>query len=135
MLDLAFATGYGRTFAQDRGAAVELYLKVIDRSGGADEASKRVRQSAGRGLSALLNAIVEQKDAAAADRLKPVLEPRANAGAADIQYYLGLMSECVAQPADLDTAREWYAKSAADPVWKATAERKAELLGKGAPKK
>ena len=93
-----------------------------------------MRQSAGRGLSAVLNAIVEQKDTAAAERLKPVLEPRATAGAADVQYYLGLMSECVAQPADLDTAQQWYAKSAADPVWKATAERKAELLGKWCPK-
>ncbi len=135
MLDLAFATGYGRTLAQDRGAAVEAYLKVIDKSDGADDASKRVRLSAGRGLSAMLNAIVEQKDAAAMTRVLPALEPRANAGAADVQYYLGLMSECVAQPADLDTAREWYLKSAADPVWKATAERKAQLLGKWCPKR
>ena len=48
MLDFAFATGYGRTRAQDRGAAVAAYLKVIDKSDGADEASKRVRLSAGR---------------------------------------------------------------------------------------
>ena len=135
MLDLAFATGYGRSLAQDRGAAVESYLKIIDRADGADEASKRVRQSAGRGLSAMLNSIVEQKDAAAAERVKPTLEPRANAGAADVQYYLGLMSECVAQPADLEAAQQWYRKSAADPVWKATAERKAQLLGKWCPRR
>ena len=135
MLDFAFATGYGRSLARDRGAAVESYLKIIDRADGADEASKRVRQSAGRGLSAMLNSIVEQKDAAAAERVKPALEPRANAGAADVQYYLGLMSECVAQPADLEAAQQWYRKSAADPVWKATAERKAQLLGKWCPRR
>ena len=135
MLDFAFATGYGRTLAQDRGAAVEAYLRIIDRSDGADEASKRVRLSAGRGLSAMLNSIVEQKDAAAAERVKPTLEARANAGAADVQYYLGLMSECVAQPADLEAALQWYRKSAADPVWKATAERKAQLLGKWCPRR
>jgi hypothetical protein len=133
MLDLAFATGYGRTLAQDRGGAVAAYLRVIDKSEGADEASKRVRLSAGRGLSAMLNTIVEQKDVASMGRVLPDLERRANAGAADVQYYLGLMSECVAQPADLATAQQWYLKSAEDPVWKATAERKAQLLGKWCP--
>ena len=135
LLDFAFATGYGRALAQDRAAAVATYLKVIDRSENGDEASKRVRQSAGRGLSATLNAIVEQNDAPAAERLQPVLEPRANAGAADIQYYLGLMSECVAQPADLEGALQWYRRSASDPAWKATAERKAQLLGKWCPRR
>ena len=135
MLDFAFATAYGRSWALDRGAAVETYMKVIDRSDGADEASRRVRLAAGRGLSAALNAIVEQKDAAAAERVKPGLETRADAGAADAQYYLGLISECVAQPADLDTAQAWYRRSAADPAWKPTAERKAQLAGKWCPQR
>ena len=133
MLDFAFAIGYGRTLALDRAASVETYLKVLEKSEGTDDASKRVRQSAGRGLSAVLNAIVERRDGAAAERVRPALEARANAGAADAQYYAGLMSECVAQPADLEAARQWYRRSAADPVWKATAERKLELLGRWCP--
>jgi hypothetical protein len=133
VLDLAFATGYGRSVAQDRAMAAELYLKVIDRSEGKDEASKRVRLSADRGLSATLNAIVEQKDAAAATRLRPGLEARAAAGSAGVQYYLGLISECVAEPADLEAARQLYAQSAGDPAWKAIAERKSELLGRWCP--
>ncbi len=135
MLDFAFATAYGRSWALDRGAAVETYMRVIAKSEGDDEASKRVRLAAGRGLSAALNAIVEQKDAAAAKRVKPGLETRADSGAADAQYYLGLISECVAQPADLDTAQAWYRRSAADPAWKATAERKGQLLGKWCPQR
>jgi hypothetical protein len=50
-----------------------------------------------------------------------------------MQYYLGLFNECVAQPANLDAAREWYGKAVVDPEWKGTVERKAKLLGKWCP--
>jgi hypothetical protein len=135
MLDVAFAVGYGRALPLDRAAAANAYLKVIDRSGGADDASARLRASAGRGLSAVLNAIVEQQDEAAASKLRSTLEARAATGAADIQYYLGLMAECVATPPDLEVAMSWYKFAAADPAWKATAERKAELLGQWCPRR
>jgi hypothetical protein len=135
MLDVAFATGFGRALPLDRAAAAKGYLKVIDRSGGADDASARLRASAGRGLSAVLNAIVEQQDEPAASKLRSVLEARAAAGAADIQYYLGLLAECVAAPPDLEVALSWYKFAAADPAWKATAERKAELLGQWCPRR
>ena len=133
MLDVAFAVGYGRALTLDRAAAADAYLKVADRSAGTDEASARVRAAAGRGLSAILNAIVEQKDEPAASKLRAALETRAAAGAADIQYYLGLMAECVARPPDLDVALQWYKYAASNPAWKATAERKAELLGQWCP--
>jgi len=133
MLDVAFAIGYGRALPLDRAAAVEAYFKVVDRSGGTDEASMRLGVSAGRGLSAMLNSIVEQKDEPAVSRLRATLESRASAGAADIQYYLGLMTECVARPPDLDIALQWYRSAAANAAWKATAERKAELLGQWCP--
>jgi hypothetical protein len=81
-------------------------------------------------LTAMLNRIVEQKDVAAAVRLVPALRSNADAGAAGMQYYLGLFNECVAQPANLDAAREWYGKAVVDPEWKGTVERKAKLLGK-----
>jgi len=133
MLDMAFALGHGRAVAQDRAAAVNIYMRIVARSEGADEASKRIRQSSVRGLLATLNAVVAQKDQAAARRVLPELESKAYAGAADIQYYLGLFSECVSEPADLDAALQWYRKSAADPAWKAVAERKAQLLGRWCP--
>ena len=43
------------------------------------------------------------------------------------------MAECVARPPDLDVALQWYKYAAANPAWKATAERKAELLGQWCP--
>jgi len=135
MLDVAFAIGYGRALPQDRAAAVGAYLRVIDRSGGEDETSMRLRSTAGRGLSAMLNSIVEQQDAPAASKLRATLEARAATGAADIQYYLGLMAECVATPPDLNVAMSRYRFAAADPAWKATAERKAELLGQWCPRR
>jgi hypothetical protein len=64
----------------------------------------------------------------------PALQANADLGAAGMKYYLGLFSECVHRPADLPAAREWYRKAAADPAWKAIAERKAELLGKWCPR-
>ena len=133
MLDVAFAFGHGRALTQDRARAVETYLKAMAQSGGDDEFSLRVRRTAARGLTAMLNRIVEQKDVAAAVRLVPALRPNADAGAAGMQYYLGLFNECVAQPANLDAAREWYGKALADPEWKGTVERKARLLGKWCP--
>jgi serine/threonine protein kinase len=133
MLDLAFALGHGRTVKRDRASAVEMYLKVIARSDGADENSAKIRRSAVRGLAAMLNAIVEQRDQDAASRLLPALKSKAESGAADIQYYVGLINECVAQPADLDAARDWYRKAASDPAWKRTAEDKARLLGSWCP--
>ena len=133
MLDVAFAIGYGRALPLNRATAVETYFNVIDRSARTDEASKRLSVSAGRGLSSMLNSIVEQKDELAASRLRAALEARASAGAADIQYYLGLMTECVARPPDLDIALQWYRYAAANPAWKATADRKAELLGQWCP--
>ena len=135
MLDLAFAVGYGRALEQDRATSVETYLKVIARSDGGDQISTRIRQSAARGLAAMLNIIVEQKDQIAAQRLLPALAARADAGAADMQYYLGLLSECVTRPANLDAARQWYRKAAADPAWKPAAERKARLLGRWCPRR
>jgi TPR repeat protein len=135
LLDLAFALGYGRVLSQDRVTSAESYLKVIARSDGGDEASTRIRQSAVRGLAAMLNSIVEQKDTNAAMRLLPALVSKANAGAADMQYYSGLLSECVLRPADLDAARRWYRKAAADPAWKRTADNKARLLGRWCPRR
>jgi serine/threonine protein kinase len=135
MLDLAFAMGHGRALKQDRVSSVETYLKVITRSDGGDEISTRVRQSAVRGLSSMLNIIVEQKDQDAAQRLLPTLESKADSGAADMQYYLGLVSECVTRPANLDAARQWYRKAAADPAWKRTVENKARLLGRWCPRR
>ena len=134
MLDLAFAMGNGRALKQDRAASVETYLKVIAQSDGGDEISRRVRQSAVRGLAAMLDIIVEQQDQDAAKRLLPTLASKADSGAADMQYYLGLLSECVTRPADLEAARRWYRKAAADPAWKRSAERKARLLGKWCPR-
>jgi TPR repeat protein len=135
MLDLAFASGYGRALKQDRATSVETYLKVIARSDGGDEMSKRIRQSAVRGLAAMLNIIVEQKDQDAAQRLLPALESKADSGAADMQYYLGLLSECVTRPANLGAARQWYRKAATDPAWKRMAENKARLLGRWCPRR
>jgi hypothetical protein len=135
MLDLAFAIGYGRALRQDRVASVETYLQVIARSDGSDEISTRIRQSAVRGFAAMLNVIVEQKDQDAATRLLPALESKADSGAADMQYYLGLLSECVTRPANLDAARQWYRKAAADPAWKRTVENKARLLGRWCPRR
>jgi len=133
MLDLAFAIGHGRGVRQDRARAVETYLKAMAQSTGEDEFSQRIRQAAARGMTAMLNRIVEQKDLDAAVRLVPAMRANADAGAAGMQYYLGLFNECVAQPANLDAAREWYGKAVADPEWKAAVERKARLLGKWCP--
>jgi serine/threonine protein kinase/TPR repeat protein len=133
MLDLAFAMGHGRGIRQDRARSVETYLKVMASSTGGDEFSTRIRQSAARGLTVVLNRIVEQKDRDAAVRLIPALQSNADAGAAGMQYYLGLFNECVARPANLDAARQWYRKAASDPEWKDTVERKARLLGKWCP--
>jgi len=135
MLDLAFAMGHGRALKQNRVTSVETYLKVIALSGGGDESSTRIRQSAVRGLAAMLNMIVEQRDHIAAMRLWPALESRADSGAADVQYYLGLLSECVTRPANLDAARQWYRKAAADPAWKRAADDKARLLGRWCPRR
>jgi TPR repeat protein len=135
MLDLAFAIGHGRLLRQDRATSVETYLKVIARSDGGDAISTRIRQSAVRGVASMLNIIVEQKDRDAAKRLLPALESGADSGAADMQYYMGLLSECVTRPANLDAALRWYRKAAADPAWKRTAERKARLLGKWCPRR
>ncbi len=134
LLDVAYATGHGRGGSPDRATAADQYLKVIERSSGDDAVSKRLRLSASRGLAALLNVIVEQKDTAAASLVLPALEAKAQAGAADVQYYVGLIDECATEPADLDAARGWYRKAAADPAWKAIAERKSELLGKWCPR-
>lgn len=133
MLDRAFAMGHGRALKQDRVTSVETYLKVMARSDGGDETSTRIRRSAVRGLATMLNIIVEQKDRDAAQRLLPALESKADSGAADVQYYLGLLSECVTRPANLDAARQWYRKAAADPAWKRTADQKARLLGSWCP--
>ena len=135
MLDLAFALGHGRALKPDRVSSVETYLRVIARSDGGDEISARIRQSAVRGLSVMLNIIVEQKDRDAAQRLLPALESRANSGAADLQFYLGLLSECVTRPANLGAARQWYRKAAADPAWKRSADQKARLLGRSCPRR
>jgi serine/threonine protein kinase len=133
MLDQAFAMGHGRSIARDRGKSVETYLKVIARSGGDDANSTRIRRSALRGLAATLDSIVGQKDQDAARRLMPALEARANAGAPDMQFYMGLMSECVALPANLNAARQWYRKAAADPSWKRVADQRARVVGRQCP--
>jgi hypothetical protein len=133
MLDQAYAEGYGRALALDRATAVESYLKVIARAEAGDEISGRIRLAAGHGLAAMLNAVVEQKDQSAAKTLQPVLESKANAGAADMQYYLGLFDECVTRPANLAAAKYWYQRSEADPAWKPTAEKKLALIGRWCP--
>jgi hypothetical protein len=133
MLDVAFALGHGRGARRDRLAAAETYLKVIDRSPEDDEASARIRRAAMRGLASLLNSIVEQKDEVAARSVLPLLASRAEAGAADLQYYSGLVSECALEPADLESARGWYRKAAAAAAWRDLAERKARTLGTWCP--
>jgi TPR repeat protein len=133
MLDLAFALGHGRGAKRDRLAAAETYLKVIDRSPGGDEASARIRQAALRGLASLLNSIVEQKDRDAARNVLPVIRAKADAGAADLQYFSGLLSECALRPADFVAARRWYRRAASDPAWKRIAEQKARVLGRWCP--
>jgi TPR repeat protein len=133
MLDLAFALGHGRALQQDRVAAVETYLKVIAHADGGDETSTRIRQAADRGLAAMLNTVVEQKDQDATLRLLPWVEAKAGSGAADMEYYAGLLRECVTRPANLDAARQWYRMAAADPAWKRTADNKARLLGRWCP--
>ena len=133
MLDVAFASGHGRALKQDRARAVQTYLKAMAQSAGDDAFSLRIRQTAARGMTVMLNRIVEQKDLDAAVRLVPAMRSNADAGAAGMQYYLGLFNECVAQPANLDAAREWYRKAMADPEWKGAVERKAKLLGKWCP--
>jgi hypothetical protein len=131
MLDRAFAMGYGRALQPDRATAVETYLTVMARADGSDQTATKLRQSAGRGLLALLNTIVEQKDQDAVRRVLPALESKS--GAAGVQYYLGLMNECVAQPANLEAARQWYRKAAADPAWKRTADDKLQVIGTWCP--
>ena len=133
MLDVAFASGHGRALKQDRARAVQTYLQAMAQSAGDDAFSVRIRQTAARGMTVMLNRIVEHKDLDAAVRLVPAMRSNADAGAAGMQYYLGLFNECVAQPANLDAAREWYSKAMADPEWKAAVERKARLLGKWCP--
>ena len=132
-LDQAFALRHGWALGQDRAKSVELYLQVIDSSKAADPFSTKLREAAVRGLVATLNAIVRQKDEAAVVKLQHLIEPRAGAGASDMQYYLGLFSECVRRPANLDRARTWYLQAAADAAWKGTAERKLRALGKWCP--
>ena len=134
MLDVAFALGHGRAPRKDRAMSVETYLRAMANSTSADAFSQKIRQSAARGLTIVLNSIVEHKDADAANRVLPALQANADLGAAGMKYYLGLFSECVRRPADLAAAREWYRKAAADPTWKAIAERKAQLLGKWCPR-
>ena len=132
-LDLAYAIGHGRGLEQDRAQAVRLYRQVIERSSGEDAFSKTLRASAARGMSAVLNAVVSGKDHTAAVGLQSQMEATANAGAADMQYYLGLFSECVADPPDFGIARQWYRKAAMNVAWKNPAERKLALLGKWCP--
>jgi hypothetical protein len=134
MLDQAFAEGHGRVLKQDRAAAVQMYLKVLARAQGGDEVSARIRLAAGHGLAATLNAVIEQKDAPAASTLQPQLEAKADAGAADMQYYVGLIDECVDQPANLSAARRRYLQAAADPGWKNIAEKKLGLIGRWCPR-
>jgi hypothetical protein len=133
MLDRAFAYGNGRLLKLDRAAAVQTYLDVIARAPGSDEASARIRLAAAHGLAAMLNRVVEQKDQDAARALQPVLEQQALGGAADMQYYLGLISECVIRPPDLEAAAQRYRLAAADPAWKPTADKKLAVLGKWCP--
>jgi hypothetical protein len=132
-LDQAFALAQGRALKQDRAKSVELYLHVIESSKATHPFSTKLRQAGVRGLAATLNTVVMQKDQAAATRLEPVLARRATAGASDMQYYLGLFSECVRQPPDLDGARKWYSRAAADANWKPTAEQKLQVLGQWCP--
>ena len=134
MLDYAFALGHGRALPLDRAASVETYYKLIERSAGGDRTSARIRLPAMRGLAAMLNAIVEAKDQEAAKRLLLALEARAAAGAHDLQYFMGLFSECVMVPANPGAARLWYRRAAEDPAWKNTAERKARSLGSWCPR-
>lgn len=133
MLDRAYAIGHGRALGRDRAAAVEAYLQVMARADGGDETAKRIRHSAMRGLLSVLNAIVEQKDRDAGRRVLPALEARGGFAAAGVHYYLGLMNECVAQPANLEGARQWYRKAAADPAWKSTADDKTRVIGTWCP--
>ena len=133
MLDQAYAIGHGRGLEQDRAQSVRLYRQVIERSGGEDAFSKTLRTSAVRGLSAMLNAVVSRKDHTAAVGLQSQMEATAHAGAADMQYYLGLFSECVADPPDFGVARQWYRKAAMNVAWKNPAERKLASLGKWCP--
>jgi len=133
MLDVAFAMAYGRVLQRDRVASARTYLNVIDHSGDGDAASLKIRQAAVRGLASLLNTIAAQADEEAARGVLPMLRAKADAGAADLQYYSGLLSECALRPADLVAARQWYGKAAADPVWKSTAEQKALVLGSWCP--
>ena len=133
MLDVAYALGHGRSAKRDRLASLEAYLKVIDRSSEDDPSSARIRRAAVRGLGSLLNSIVEQKDEVAARSVLPVLEPRAAGGAADLQYFAGLINECALNPANLSAARAWYRKAAAAPDWKELADRKDGTLGRWCP--
>jgi hypothetical protein len=133
MLDVAFALGHGRGEIRDRLASVETYLKVIERSSGGDQGSARIRQAAVRGLASLLNTIVEQKDQDAARRVLPAIRARADGGAADLQYFSGLLSECAVDPTDLAAALQWYRKSASDPGWRRIAVQKARTLGRWCP--
>lgn len=133
MLDQAYAAAYGRDVTRDSAAAVRLYLAVIARAGGADAASTRIRLAAAHGLAAVLNRVVEQKDAAAAQALQPVLQPLATGGAADMRFYLGLFSECVLSPRNLAAARNYYRQAAADPAWKPSAAKRLAQLGRSCP--
>lgn len=134
MLDVAFAMGHGRVFQQDRIASTRTYLNIIEHSTGGDAASLRIRQAALRGLATLFNTIVEQQDEQSARGILPLLREKADAGAADFQYYSGLLSECALRPADLAAARQWYGKAVADPFWKSAAEQKARVLGSWCPR-
>jgi hypothetical protein len=134
MLDVAFALAHGRGEKQDRRAAADTYLKVIERSSGPDEGSGKIRQAAVRGLASLLNTIVEHKDEESARRVLPAISGRAQAGAADLQYFSGLLSECALRPADLAAAKQWYRKAAADPGWRRIAQQKARVLGRWCPR-
>jgi hypothetical protein len=132
MLDRAFAKGHGRAVPADRASSIETYLEVMARSTAGDAQSQRIHQSAARGLAAMLDVIVRQKDVDAADRLRERLAAQAM-GSPDLEYYLGLISECVARPADLDAARQWFQRAAEDPAWKGAAEDKSRHLGQGCP--
>jgi hypothetical protein len=132
MLDLAFAKGHGRAVPADRASSIETYLEVMARSTAGDALSQRIHQSAARGLAAMLDVIVRQKDAAAAARMRERLAAQAT-GAPDLEYYLGLISECVARPADLDAARQWFQRAAEDPAWRGAAEDRSRHLGQGCP--
>ena len=134
MLDVAFALAQGRGSTQDRRAAADTYLKVIERSSDGGEVSARIRQAAVRGLASLLNTIVEQKDEEAARQVLPAIRARADAGAADLQYFSGLLSECALAPADLAAALQWYRKAMSDPGWKRIAQQKARVLGRWCPR-